>query len=552
MQKRYPKTLSAGEHLRHVVVLPLRHKKLGVLFSLALSFCLYVPLSSKAQPVTNTENCQQIDGRPLAEVAKHFDLPLLSLEALQNVHKRIADSTEMRPILVLCQSSDFNASAEQLGSRGRVEVTTELVKQVGPDKDVLARIIGHEFAHISMRHGEKHDEKNLAEEELFPYIVSMLVERGNDTNAAREIAQRGSKYVLLEFDRQSEFEADEKGFVFSKNAGFSLDASVRIADLLKRNGARAIHRYFEDNHPGYLERREFAAFLEESEIFRRKARSYVMDNNVATLGSIVNTWTKKYSDSGAAFLYKGIWLRVTGHTIQLVNAALEDSVENFAFAKRGKIVNYYQSEKLIASSLLCRSLIYEEKTTEALNCLRRLPVEEIARVVKQAKWKTNLIVGPASPDVTPTLWSAQGADEIVYITNDDSHKDPNYMRPVQPWRAPRQPRAWENKTSHQSLPRIMNVSKRQFADLFEAARFGTDSDVYEKLISGADINEKQLGLSALSLAVFSGNRETVDYLLKAGADKNMRDGFNRIPLEYATRIGRADLVEALNHVDIQK
>lgn len=529
----------------------LHAKKLGVLFSIALSISIGTSWKANGQTLNRAEDCLPIDGSPLSGAATHFDLPLQKLESLKNVYDRISSVAKIQPALFICDDPKVNAFAEPLGSRGKITVYTGLIQKVASDSDVLARIVGHEFAHLRLDHPARDERQRVAESIFLPQQVVARIERGSDIRTAIKLASLDMDKYLAGFRRNNESDADELGFVFSTIAGFSLDAGLRLAELLAKNGSSLNHSYLDD-HPGVLQRYENSALLEENEVFRRQARTFLRNENADSLGAIVAKWTQKYNDSGAAFFYKSLWLSASGHPIYFANTALEDSVEKFAFPSRGKIISAFQPENLGASSLLCTSLISEGKTIEALNCLQRLPRDAISQAVKGTKLDTNLIVGTAAPDVQPALWSAQGADGIVYITNDDFHKDSNYMRPVQQWRAPRLPLVWGDDARNLPSSRIANTAKRQFADIFDAARSGTDADVYEKLLAGADINKTELGITPLSTAVLAGNRGTVEYLLKAGADKNVRDGFNRTAMEYALRTRQADIIEALSYSDLRR
>jgi TPR repeat protein len=70
--------------------------------------------------------------------------------------------------------------------------------------------------------------------------------------------------ISYKFDRDQERQADEAGFRYMVEAGFSPLGAVRLAETMQRNGAGGIGLFF-DNHPGWPERTaRFQALIKAS------------------------------------------------------------------------------------------------------------------------------------------------------------------------------------------------------------------------------------------------------------------------------------------------
>ena len=508
-----------------------------------LTLFLTVPMMANAKQELQDKNCRLIESKAPTGAANDFQLPDEYLTKFVKVYERIAAEAGTRPILLLCKSPYFIAQAAPFGSNGILRFSNETLRLIAGDDNLLARIMGHEFAHLLLRHSERFRGEVISTEDTRQRNVFILWQQGSSLESANNATRNDSLHYLMAFSRQNEMEADDQGFVFSTKAGFSLNVAPRIAELLSTLGDPSFANYL-SGHPGYVVRYQLAAFNEKSESFRQDSREYLIRGDFRSLGKVVNRWIAGDSQSGAAFLYKAYWLDGIGSPKSLVSSALDDSVEKFELAKSTIVSQLSHVEKAYSSPSLCISLIDEGMKIEGLNCLKKLSEADMETVLRVTQWKGNVIVDKPDADDKSALWSAVDSNGTVYLTNLDGHKDPNYMRPVKPWRPHRNPRAWENAPIAKKVT-INRKSPIIFDDIFDAARSGTEVDVYEKLMAGADPNANAVGLTVLGGAVLAGNRETVEYLLKAGADRNKRDGFRQTPLEYAVRIGRIDLIDIL-------
>lgn len=88
--------------------------------------------------------------------------------------------------------------------------------------------------------------------------------------------------------------------------------------------------------------------------------------------------------------------------------------------------------------------------------------------------------------------------------------------------------------------------------LIESARKMHLRGIYNALIAGADINNLDKGFSALHIAIYVNSPETVKYIIKCGADVNIKDRHNFTPILYASKVGNIEIIDMLleNGADI--
>ena len=102
---------------------------------------------------------------------------------------------------------------------------------------------------------------------------------------------------------------------------------------------------------------------------------------------------------------------------------------------------------------------------------------------------------------------------------------------------------------------LPNVQDSNSADLWAAARTGNLQAIKRYIEEGGDINALDNGfrLSALSWGALHGQAEVVQFLIKNGADVNIKSGDGATPLHSAAFLGRVDVAKLLleNGADIK-
>lgn len=117
---------------------------------------------------------------------------------------------------------------------GKVGVHSGLF-QVVENEAQLAAVIGHELAHVTLRHAGKRLSRNAVRSTLGT-IAGMVLQRktGIDGDTAQKMTRGAVTLSVLQFSRTQEFEADRTGAIYMAKAGYDPREAI---NLWKRMGA---------------------------------------------------------------------------------------------------------------------------------------------------------------------------------------------------------------------------------------------------------------------------------------------------------------------------
>lgn len=184
-------------------------------------------------------NARDYDVKP---DVKDVDLVILRDEIEKTV--RVSGRPIPLPIGVYAVLSE---SINAFASEHAIGVTTALMR--GCDDDMLAFVVGHEVAHVALKHTDPATGKRLGQAAAaLPFAPVLLVPVLGQvvSNTAAGLEDRGK--------RDQERDADRDGVGLSAKAGFDPEAALEWAALMQRNARLpSITQYF-DIHPPYDER----------------------------------------------------------------------------------------------------------------------------------------------------------------------------------------------------------------------------------------------------------------------------------------------------------
>ena len=135
---------------------------------------------------------------------------------------------------------------------GKVGVHTGLF-QVVENESQVAAVIGHELAHVTLRHSGKRLSRNMVRSTLGG-IAGLLLQRktGMDGRVAQQVTQGAVTLSVLQFSRTQEFEADRNGTIYMARAGYDPREAVnlwkRMAAWKAKAGATAPPTFL-SSHP---------------------------------------------------------------------------------------------------------------------------------------------------------------------------------------------------------------------------------------------------------------------------------------------------------------
>ncbi len=280
---------------------------------------------------------------------------------LADVHRRIGSSSKIPATLALTIDRQPNASAIPLAKRNVILVTTAMLDVIGTDADMAAAMLGHEYAHLSM----KHSLKRVANLPDFVYgavaVGNAVGQNTGDRAAAVSAAQNAFNLMGASFSREQEIEADRVGTELMSGAKFDPDGTLRLMNvMLKLMGSRPTG--YLDSHPGFEERIARAEPTVLNQRFDVVALTLMEAKNWKALGRIVDNWLRVNPESARAWYYRGAALKASGRA---------GSLEAFRNAMR------YDPEFQPGRVALCVELFADGREMESLMCSELIPRGEL-------------------------------------------------------------------------------------------------------------------------------------------------------------------------------
>ncbi|MDP0498769.1 MAG: M48 family metallopeptidase [Verrucomicrobiota bacterium JB022] len=115
---------------------------------------------------------------------------------------------------------------------GKVAVFTGLLDLIEGDKDELAAVMGHEIAHVALRHSNKQMSSEMIRQgggAALAIILSRQEKAMLDPALVQQAYDLGTQVgLMLPYSRDHELEADALGLYYATKAGYNPDASVEL------------------------------------------------------------------------------------------------------------------------------------------------------------------------------------------------------------------------------------------------------------------------------------------------------------------------------------
>lgn len=156
------------------------------------------------------------------------------------------DMPQAEWVFKVIESEEVNAFALP---GGKVAIYTALLKQLKDDE--LAFVLGHEIAHVTLRHGSERMSKQMLVQLGGKAIQILLKGKSENTTKAFLSAYGvGSQIgILLPYSRENEFEADKFGVKYSVKAGYPPEGSIRTLQMFQEMNQGGKKPEFLSTHP---------------------------------------------------------------------------------------------------------------------------------------------------------------------------------------------------------------------------------------------------------------------------------------------------------------
>src|SRR5690606_37059089 len=104
-----------------------------------------------------------------------------------------------------------------------------LLLHIGDDADALANVLGHEVAHVELKHG-----MNALMRQVGIGLLLQLILGDSADETWKTVLGVATELMRLGWSREQEHESDELGQRLAAAAGFSPDGMVRFFEVTQR------------------------------------------------------------------------------------------------------------------------------------------------------------------------------------------------------------------------------------------------------------------------------------------------------------------------------
>ncbi|MBD5803326.1 TPR repeat-containing protein YfgC precursor [Azoarcus sp. Aa7] len=156
-----------------------------------------------------------------------------------------------RPQYLLVDNPSANAFAIRSGQDGVIGIHTGMVELLGADEGAWAALIGHELAHLNLRHSEQQrSRRNETGGMVALASVLLTVVAFPLTPIFAELA---TNFAEKGYSRDDERAADEAGIAYMRQAGYDPEGAVRFFEKLATSGQPERFAFLA-THPDSVER----------------------------------------------------------------------------------------------------------------------------------------------------------------------------------------------------------------------------------------------------------------------------------------------------------
>lgn len=177
---------------------------------------------------------QGVDKQVREDMGVYLELPELRsfVKKMVNAIGRQSDRPELTYRLEIIDTPDFNAFAVP---GGFIYVHRGLLERMN-SSDELASVLGHEIAHVSVRHSAAQISKSQL---LNIGLIGLAVATEGTAQDFGQLIKLGSALAFNKFSRDDEREADHFGTEYSVRAGYNPKASIDVMKQIQKLHERA-------------------------------------------------------------------------------------------------------------------------------------------------------------------------------------------------------------------------------------------------------------------------------------------------------------------------
>ncbi|OYU45966.1 MAG: hypothetical protein CFE44_04715 [Burkholderiales bacterium PBB4] len=187
-----------------------------------------------------------------------------------DVHAKLAASSGLKLRLLIAEDDEVNAYATEEEGERWVVLNWGLIEALHDDRDAIAAVLAHEYAH----HGKNHIQRTKSSNSVLGVLgviagVAINAKLGT-TELGHTLGRTGAKVLSSTFSRDQEREADSQGLQWMINAGYNPLAAVRLQrKLLELAGNDDQFSLFRSHPPSKDRAAELHAIIEKDPVAKQ-------------------------------------------------------------------------------------------------------------------------------------------------------------------------------------------------------------------------------------------------------------------------------------------
>jgi len=137
---------------------------------------------------------------------------------------------------------------------GKVAVFTGLLELVDGNEDELAAVMGHEIAHVALKHSNKQMSSEMLRQgggAALAILLSRQEKSAVDPKLVQQAYDLGTQVgLMLPYSREHELQADELGLYYAAKAGYDPEAAVDLWQKMAEAGGEQPPEFL-STHPSH-------------------------------------------------------------------------------------------------------------------------------------------------------------------------------------------------------------------------------------------------------------------------------------------------------------
>jgi predicted Zn-dependent protease len=204
----------------------------SLLLLLSLVGCASKPAPTWRAADIESQNSSAVslvhEGKPLAMVNRE---QIKRLREIKDRLEKVMPGVRADLFVLVDAAANAYASNPTDGGVPTISITTGMIDLLGWDDDAFAAVLGHEFAHIALRHGQTRQQRRVVGQAASTALGFLLSAAGVPLGGT--VADVGVTAVERVYSRDEESHADRQGFGYLVAAGFDPAGGVRLWEKMQ-------------------------------------------------------------------------------------------------------------------------------------------------------------------------------------------------------------------------------------------------------------------------------------------------------------------------------